>query len=114
MRPTPNRRIALGVVVTLLAYLTPACGKMGIDSPTAVIGRDFETLGHQYNRTIAGNFIEQEMPFLPRNSTVVTIFAGGNEVNTITAALAAGAGAADQPGFVDAEVRAFGADYAIL
>src|SRR5205085_8120426 len=32
----------------------------------------------------------------------------------ITAALAGGAGAADQPGFVDAQVRAFGVDYATL
>src|SRR6185295_6087520 len=60
--------------------------------PTAVIGRDFETLGQQFNRTIIGNFIDQEMPFIPRNTTVVTIFAGGNEVNAITAALGAGVG----------------------
>src|SRR5437764_5502973 len=181
MCPTPNRRIALGVVVTLLAYLTPACGKMGIDSPTApagppppgstifytavgasdatghgasvecfpfadcpngtgyvpvtarelraqgfavtllnlgiptaVIGRDFETLGSQYNRTIAGNFIDQEMPFVAPNSTIVTVFAGGNEVNTITAALGGGAGGGDPDAFVDAQVRAFSADYATL
>jgi lysophospholipase L1-like esterase len=82
--------------------------------PTAVIGRDFEALGQQYHRTIAGNFIEEELPFVPRTSTVVTIFAGGNEVNTITAALGGGAGAADQIGFIDAQVRAFGADYATL
>ena len=82
--------------------------------PTAVIGPDFEMLGQQYDRTIVGNFIEQEMPFVLPNSTVVTIFAGGNEVNTITAALGGGAGGADQAGFIDAQVRAFGADYATL
>ena len=32
--------------------------------PTAVIGRDFQTLGQQFNRTIVGNFIDQEMPFV--------------------------------------------------
>jgi lysophospholipase L1-like esterase len=82
--------------------------------PTAVIGQDFETLGQQYDRTIVGNFINQEMPFILPNSTVVTIFAGGNEVNTITAALGAGAGGADWTGFIDAQVRAFGTDYATL
>ena len=87
---------------------------LNLGIPTAVIGRDFETLGQQYNRTIAGNFIEQEMPFVLQNSTVVTIFAGGNEVNTITAALGAGAGGADQTGFIDAQVRAFGNDYMTL
>jgi lysophospholipase L1-like esterase len=87
---------------------------LNLGIPTAVIGRDFETLGQQYNRTIAGNFIEQEMPFVLQNSTVVSVFAGGNEVNTITAALAGGAGGADQAGFVDAQVRAFAADYLTL
>ena len=82
--------------------------------PTAVIGRDFQLLGQQYNRTIAGNFIDQEVPFVARNSTVVTIFAGGNDVNTITAALGGGAGGNDPNGFVDAQVRAFGGDYTKL
>jgi lysophospholipase L1-like esterase len=87
---------------------------LNLGIPTAVIGRDFQTLGQQYNRTIAGNFIDQEMPFVQQNATVVTIFAGGNDVNTITAALGGGAGGGDQAGFVDAQVRAFGSDYATL
>ena len=82
--------------------------------PTAVIGRDFENLGQQFNRTIIGNFIDQEMPFIPRNTTVVTIFAGGNEVNTITAALGGGVGASDPNGYIDNQVKAFGADYTTL
>ncbi len=82
--------------------------------PTAVIGPDFQSLGRQYNRVIAGNFIVDEMPFVKSDSTVVTIFAGGNDVNTITAALGGGAGAGDQPGFIDSQVRAFGNDYATL
>jgi lysophospholipase L1-like esterase len=82
--------------------------------PTAVIGRHFQTLGQQYNRFIAGNFIDQEMNFVLNNSTVVTIFAGINEINTVTAALGAGAGGSDPNGFMDAQVRAFGADYATL
>jgi lysophospholipase L1-like esterase len=82
--------------------------------PTAVIGRDFETLGQQYNHTIVGNFIDQEMPFVRQDSTVVTIFAGGNEINTITAALGGGAGASDQAGYIDSQVRAFGTDYTTL
>jgi lysophospholipase L1-like esterase len=82
--------------------------------PTAVIGRDFQALGQQYGRTIEGNFIDQEMPFVLTNSTVVTIFAGGNDVNVITAALGGGAGGGDPNGYIDAQVRAFGADYTTL
>jgi lysophospholipase L1-like esterase len=81
---------------------------------TAVIGRDFQTLGQRYGRTIVANFIEQEMPFVPVDATLVTIFAGVNEVNVITAALGGGAGGTDPNGFIDAQVRAFGADYTTL
>jgi lysophospholipase L1-like esterase len=91
---------------------TVTLSNLGI--PTAVIGRDFEVLGQQYNRTIVGNFIDQELPFIPRSSTLVTIFAGGNEVNTITAALGAGAGGNDPAGYLDRQVTAFANDYATL
>ena len=54
------------------------------------------------------------MPFVQTNATVVTIFAGVNEINTITAALGGGAGGSDPNGFIDAQVRAFGTDYTTL
>jgi lysophospholipase L1-like esterase len=82
--------------------------------PTAVIGPDFQALGLQYGREIAGNLLEQEMPFVQQNATVVSVFVGGNDVNTITAALGAGAGAANQQAYIDSQVKAFGADYKTL
>jgi lysophospholipase L1-like esterase len=81
---------------------------------TAVIGRDFQTLATQHGRTVVANFIDQEMPFVPSAGNVVTIFAGVNDVNVITAALGDGAGGSDPNGYIDAQVRAFGADYATL
>jgi lysophospholipase L1-like esterase len=87
---------------------------LNLGIPTAVIGRDFQTLGQQYNRIIAGNFIDQEMMFVQPNATLVTIFAGINEVNVVTAALGGGAGGSDPTGYMDAQVRAFGADYTTL
>jgi lysophospholipase L1-like esterase len=54
------------------------------------------------------------MPFVRQNATVVTIFAGGNDVNTITAALGNGAGGTDQPGYIDTQIKAFAADYQTL
>jgi lysophospholipase L1-like esterase len=81
---------------------------------TSVISPGFAQLGANYGRTIVGNFIQQEMPFVPQDATVVTIFAGGNEVTTITAALGGGAGGSDPAGFIDNQVRAFGADYNTL
>jgi lysophospholipase L1-like esterase len=81
---------------------------------TAVIGRDFQTLGQQYHHAIAANFIEQELPFIAATTTVVTIFAGINEINTITSALGGGAGGSDPNGYIDGQIRAFGADYATI
>lgn len=82
--------------------------------PTAVIGPDFEALGKLYNHTIVGNFIQHEMPFAQADATLVTVFAGVNEVNTITAALGGGAGGSDPNGYIDSQVKAFAADYATL
>ena len=82
--------------------------------PSAVISAAFAQLGANYGRTIVGNFIDTEMPFIKNDTTVVTIFAGGNEVNTITAALGGGAGGSDPSGYIDTQVRAFGNDYNTL
>lgn len=84
--------------------------------PTAVIGPDFQSLSARYrpNATVAGNFIESEMPFVPKNATLVTIFAGGNDLNSVTAALGGGAGGADPAGYIDRQVGAFSADYTTL
>jgi len=87
---------------------------LNLGIPTSVIGRDFQSLGQQYNRVIAGNFIEQEMPFVQANATTVTIFAGINDVNVITAALGGGAGGSDPNGYIDNQVKAFTADYTTL
>jgi lysophospholipase L1-like esterase len=77
--------------------------------PTAVIGPDFQMLGQRFGRTIAGNFIEHEAPFVQPSN-----IAGVNEVNTITAALGGGAGGGDPLAYVDAQVRAFATDYTTL
>jgi lysophospholipase L1-like esterase len=85
-----------------------------IGVPTAVISRRFQDLGRQYGKEIIGNFIDQEMPFVPSDSTLVTIFAGANDVNVITAALGAGAGGSDRTDYIDQQVRNFGDDYTTL
>lgn len=91
---------------------TVSLANLGI--PAAVLSQRIQTLGEQYGRTIPGNFIEQEMPFIPRNATLVTIFAGANDVNTISAAVGGGAGGSDPAGYVDQQIRAFGDDFKVL
>ena len=87
---------------------TVSVGNLGI--PAAVISRAFQDLGSQNGRTIGGNLLEQEMPFVSRSATVVTVFTGANDVNTITAALGNGAGGSDPSAYIDQKVSAFSGD----
>jgi lysophospholipase L1-like esterase len=82
--------------------------------PTGVIGRDFQDLGTQYGHFVAGNLVENEAPVVSSKSTLITIFIGGNDVNVVTGALGGGAGASDQTGYINAQIKAFGADFTTL
>jgi lysophospholipase L1-like esterase len=82
--------------------------------PTAVISRRFQTLAQQYNHQAVSNFIDNELPFVTDDVTLVTIFAGPNEATVITSALGAGAGGSNQAAYIDDQVRAFGQDYTTL
>jgi lysophospholipase L1-like esterase len=82
--------------------------------PTAVISPHFEALGRQYGRDPLGNFLEREVPFVPRTTTIVTIFAGGNDSNTVATALRDGAGGPDPVGYIRRQVSEFGAAYSAV
>jgi lysophospholipase L1-like esterase len=83
--------------------------------PGAVVSPRFEALGRQYGRNdILANFVEDLAPFVRAETTHVTIFAGGNDVNVITTALGGGAGANNPNAFVDQQVQAFGDDFSTL
>jgi lysophospholipase L1-like esterase len=110
----PNGMGYVPVAVRALKAQGYVITNLNLGIPTTVIGRDFATLGAKYNRTIVGNIIENEMPFVQTNATVVTIFAGVNEINTVTAALGGGEGGSDPNGFIDAQIRAFATDYSTL
>ena len=87
---------------------------LNLGIPTTVISGSFGSLGAKYGRTIVGSILENEMPFIQPNATVITVFAGVNEINVITAALGGGEGGSDPNGFIDTQVRAFATDYATL
>ncbi len=91
---------------------TVSVSSLGI--PTTVISRSFAELALQYGRTVVSNMIEGELPFVDRTSTLVTVFAGANEVNAITAALGGGAGGTNPTAFIDAQTNAWANDFATL
>lgn len=99
--PTLARQLRTGREVTLT--------NLGI--PAAVLSPSIETVARRHGHEVTGNFIEREMPFVPPTATLVTISGGANDANAIGDALSQGAGGSDVAGYIDAQARAFGADY---
>lgn len=82
---------------------------LNLSLPGAVLSRAVEDLATSIGRTVPGNFIEREAPFVPTATTHVTIFAGGNDANTIAQA-AADKGGSTPEAYVDAQLRQWGTD----
>lgn len=81
--------------------------------PGAVLSKAIEDLARDIGQPIsdlAGNFIDRQAPFVPTNTTHVTIFAGGNDANVIGRAALAGRGGNDPSAYIDAQVRQWGTD----
>jgi lysophospholipase L1-like esterase len=77
----------------------------------AVISRSFQDLGTQTGHQILGNITDQSAPFVATDSTVVSLFAGVNDVNTITAAVGS-LPISNNPGvYIDSKADTFLIDY---
>jgi lysophospholipase L1-like esterase len=93
-----QRLTAAGKTVTLY--------NVGI--PGAVLSPALQDLGNSLGRDIFGNLLDGQAPYVRRDSTLVTFFAGGNDANVIGAAIRAGRGGSDIAGYVATQVQAFG------
>lgn len=85
--------------------------------PAHVLSRRLQDLGTRYGRAMTGNMVELQAPFVAAGTTLVTIFAGANDVDTIVAALGGGAGGSDQASqiaYIDSQIDAFAQDFAAL
>lgn len=99
-----NRQLAEGGArVTLL--------NLGI--PGAVLSPRIQTLSQAYGPRVDFNFMERELPFVSRDSTVVTIFAGGNDTNVVARSVS-GASNGNPRGYVDDQVRQFAGEMIAL
>lgn len=87
---------------------------MNLGIPGAVLGPDIQALGASIGRDIFGNFLNQEVPFVPRDSTVITVFAGGNDVNTVGAAIEAGKAGSNVHAFIQAQTQNFARDLQLM
>jgi lysophospholipase L1-like esterase len=102
--PVIARRLSAGRTVTLT--------NLGI--PGAVLGPETQAIARRYGRDIVGNFLDNALPFLPRDATLATVFAGGNDVNAIVAVLEAGGAGGDPRAFMAQQVRQFATDLEAL
>jgi lysophospholipase L1-like esterase len=101
---TVRRLRADGKIVTLT----------NLSLPGYVLSRDIQNIGNSVGRGIDGNFIDRQMPFVPRNSTLITVFAGGNDANSIGEAVARGQAGTDPAAFIATQVNNFGRDMRAL
>jgi lysophospholipase L1-like esterase len=97
-----RRLVADGRVVTLVNRALPG----------AVLSNTILTLSRDIGRNdIPGTFIDQVVPFISTSSTVVTVFAGGNDTNVIAQNIRAGRAAPDLRSYIEAQVRQWGLDF---
>lgn len=82
--------------------------------PSAVLSPAVMALGQRVGRDHLGNFLTNQSPFTAADSTLVTVFAGGNDANTIAAAVRQQLGGDDIRGYIDGQVRQWGTDYQSL
>lgn len=81
--------------------------------PGQVLSPGIETLAMQLGRA-GGNFIDRQAPFVKPETTMVTVFAGGNDANVIGEAVRAGIAGGNPRGFIDAQIAQWGTDYGRL
>ena len=99
-----NRQLATGgKQVSLL--------NLGI--PGAVLSPRIQTISQSYGPRVDFNFMERELPFVARDSTVVTIFAGGNDTNVVARSVS-GQSNGNPRAYVDDQVRQFVTEMAAL
>jgi lysophospholipase L1-like esterase len=99
--PLLSRRVGANREVTLT--------NLGI--PASVLSPTIQQIAQANGRDVPANFVDRELPFVPTNSTLITIFGGGNDTNALADAIDRGAAGNDVRGFIATQVRAFGADY---
>jgi lysophospholipase L1-like esterase len=106
-----------GYVYLLFRRLTE--GRTGtltnVGVPASVMSPRIVELGRRIGRSYPGNFLDNQAAFTNPQSTVVTIFAGGNDANTIIQVIREQqAGTDDFRAFIDTQVRQWGEDYVAL
>jgi lysophospholipase L1-like esterase len=97
---TAQRLKASGKTVTLV--------NLGV--PGAVLSPDVQTQGNTIGLDILRNLLNDESGYVPKNTTLVTVFIGGNDVNTIGSLIKAGRAGSDVNAYIQGQIQNFGRD----
>jgi len=109
----PEGKGYVQILVRRLKETGREVGQRNLSLPGSVLSPAIEALARDVGtpiESLVGNFIERQAPFVPTNTTHVTIFAGGNDANIIGRAALAGRGGSDPSAYIDAQVRQWGTD----
>ncbi len=87
---------------------------LNLGVPGAVLSPEIQTIGNSLGRGILSNVVQNERPFIPADTTLLTLFIGGNDANTIGLAAESGLAGGDPAGFIQTQVQAFGATFRAL
>lgn len=87
---------------------------LNLGVPGTVLSPETQAIGNQLNHGIISNFITGQLPFVQTDATLVTIFAGGNDANTIGDAIKAGLAGTDAASYVPNQITKFGKDMQTL
>lgn len=80
--------------------------------PEAVLSPAIQAVAKANGRDVIANFVDREVPFVPTNSTVVTVLGGPNDALALVDAIEKGAAGTTTPrAYIDNQIAAFGADY---
>jgi len=63
---------------------------------------------------VIGKILDEELPLVPREAKLVTIFTGGNDARGIAGAVSNGLGGSDPNGYIDQRLATFKSDFATL
>lgn len=102
------------IVGRRLQAAQPEAKLTNLGVPGAVISRRLQNLGNEVGLGIVNNFTEGQAPFVPRDTTLVTMFAGGNDANAVAAYLRAGRVSGSVDAYIDTQIAAFDADLRTL
>jgi lysophospholipase L1-like esterase len=86
---------------------------LNLGIPGAVLSPRIQSISQAYGPRVDFNFLERELPFVARDSTVVTIFAGGNDTNVVARSVS-GSANGNPRAYVEDQVRQFAAEMGSL